>query len=743
MGLRPPIDDGRIGGPIIRPPVGGGPIRPPVIIDDGGPIVLPWPRPRPPWIPPRPIPVHGTPRASCTSPISPTAGLQPGTLFEPVDPADARRFYLPQFDVAQSDVDGQSRFRVRLGRDAAGTGWQLDVAFSSKARAGGSEPMGITVTPVLTFTTASGLQREHPLVAAQESANVYTASMLLPGLNERDELYHAMTKPEWRAKFVLRCQFNAALPGEVSETGEQLYREGPQLVDVPIDRDFNFAPNLHGYVYKGIEDVQDGSAQLIPRTVAWKGRTHLYYQEDRTPYLFRYLPDGVYLTRTEDRPLRPSMRVRFTSPDDSLENMRALIEYAATPVVDAERLLDAAKQLKAHLPSQLPTGVTGPIFEPLVVTDPEKLRLDVSVPRAGGGGSPPVARPGVVKNLADAFSDQITDLSVDGFQEIFDALFGSSAVVFAGAVTVGEQGNRPATSIPFVARLKDLHGPVFALEEKANADGSVQLTLTNASESPLVVRAVPAQLAPKDAAPVEARLEALKVAGKAVTFPVELKPDQALKARVVPTATQPPPVLQRGAVGKAVEQLQAALVKAGAKIDVDGDFGKKTETAIKAFQTKKGLPVTGIADDATNAALKVKGLPIALPGPVEGRYDLRQFDEKPDREAVWTAIYDPAVKPVYKRVIQVEALEEWFKPHTDISAIAIDFDTGDQVKLGPNKLSGEAKIDVPLEDLIVRKQRESEYGYTQITIRGTKQVREKKTDTLDILFPEVSPPPGG
>jgi hypothetical protein len=112
-------------------------------------------------------------------------------------------------------------------------------------------------------------------------------------------------------------------------------------------------------------------------------------------------------------------------------------------------------------------------------------------------------------------------------------------------------------------------------------------------------------------------------------------------------------------------------------------------------------------------------------------------EAKPDREGVWEAIYDPAVKAEYTRVIGVEALEEWFKPHTDISAIAIDFDTGEQVKLGPNKLSAEAKIQVPLEDLIVRKERDSEYGYTQITIRGTKQVRERKTDSLDILFPEV------
>jgi hypothetical protein len=98
---------------------------------------------------------------------------------------------------------------------------------------------------------------------------------------------------------------------------------------------------------------------------------------------------------------------------------------------------------------------------------------------------------------------------------------------------------------------------MFAVEEAANADGSVQLKLTNASESPINVRAIPAQLAPKDAAPVEARLEAVKVGGKAAKLPVELKRDEVLTARVVPTATQAPPVLQRGATGKAVELLSS------------------------------------------------------------------------------------------------------------------------------------------------------------------------------------------
>ena len=39
----------------------------------------------------------------------------------------------------------------------------------------------------------------------------------------------------------------------------------------------------------------------------------------------------------------------------------------------------------------------------------------------------------------------------------------------------------------------------------------------------------------------------------------------------------------------------------------DGDFGSETESALKRFQTEKGLPVTGVYDNATQAALKAVG----------------------------------------------------------------------------------------------------------------------------------------
>ncbi len=60
-------------------------------------------------------------------------------------------------------------------------------------------------------------------------------------------------------------------------------------------------------------------------------------------------------------------------------------------------------------------------------------------------------------------------------------------------------------------------------------------------------------------------------------------------------------------VGNAhVKAIQEALDKAGAKLKVDGLMGKKTEGALRAYQKKHGLKVTGTADKATLKSLGVK-----------------------------------------------------------------------------------------------------------------------------------------
>lgn len=65
------------------------------------------------------------------------------------------------------------------------------------------------------------------------------------------------------------------------------------------------------------------------------------------------------------------------------------------------------------------------------------------------------------------------------------------------------------------------------------------------------------------------------------------------------TCTATLPVLKRGVVSMSVKALQSVLSMRGYMLDIDGDFGKATETIVKGFQTSIGLDVTGVVDGAT------------------------------------------------------------------------------------------------------------------------------------------------
>lgn len=66
------------------------------------------------------------------------------------------------------------------------------------------------------------------------------------------------------------------------------------------------------------------------------------------------------------------------------------------------------------------------------------------------------------------------------------------------------------------------------------------------------------------------------------------------------------PTLRRGNQGEAVEELQALLnAKFGFSLEIDGNFGKATETAVKEFQKKNGLNADGVVGKKTWKALGV------------------------------------------------------------------------------------------------------------------------------------------
>jgi hypothetical protein len=59
------------------------------------------------------------------------------------------------------------------------------------------------------------------------------------------------------------------------------------------------------------------------------------------------------------------------------------------------------------------------------------------------------------------------------------------------------------------------------------------------------------------------------------------------------------PTIRRGAKGDVVRTLQMALNNNGHKLVVDGDFGQKTDAAVRAFQKAKGLVVDGVVGQRT------------------------------------------------------------------------------------------------------------------------------------------------
>ena len=77
-------------------------------------------------------------------------------------------------------------------------------------------------------------------------------------------------------------------------------------------------------------------------------------------------------------------------------------------------------------------------------------------------------------------------------------------------------------------------------------------------------------------------------------------------------------ILKKGSQGTAVKNLQNQLISIGADISADGDFGAKTDAAVKSFQKDMGLTADGIAGNQTLTALnmaatwKTSGNPLVI-----------------------------------------------------------------------------------------------------------------------------------
>jgi len=95
-----------------------------------------------------------------------------------------------------------------------------------------------------------------------------------------------------------------------------------------------------------------------------------------------------------------------------------------------------------------------------------------------------------------------------------------------------------------------------------------------------------------------AQLDAI-IKGERIEVIQQATPEPEATATPVPYTT-----LANGSEGMAVTRLQQRLADLGyLNSEIDGDFGKKTKTAVQLFQQTAGLEVTGIADPETQKLL--------------------------------------------------------------------------------------------------------------------------------------------
>lgn len=146
----------------------------------------------------------------------------------------------------------------------------------------------------------------------------------------------------------------------------------------------------------------------------------------------------------------------------------------------------------------------------------------------------------------------------------------------------------------------------------------------------------------------------------------EVKPRPAKPTSKAPSGKTP--WLQRGSKGKQVKEVQEAL-----GITIDGDFGPKTEAAVRKFQAENDLHVDGIVGPATYKVITAsapESAPEPAPAPAEApKSGQREYPGRPVRrgsrgdDVKWIQqIIGTTVDGIFGNVTH-RTLQQWQRRH--------------------------------------------------------------------------------
>lgn len=317
-----------------------------------------------------------------------------------------------------------------------------------------------------------------------------------------------------------------AIDSIAANTSTLLFREVTRTLDNTLP--FVFPPNLHGYIFRNITKVPNQNLGLVRRQVTWDGSFRSYYQDQAQPYVFYFTPDSFKIVRRRETPHLPLMSVQFVSADGSLDNMQAKLEYVAVPFVSSKRLKAAAQELKQHIKNPLPPGISGPVFEPLLA---DAVAFRLSLPQANGAARVVDRTKEALIDLRSGIHDSLL-LSLQDFQDIFNAMSGGSSVLIQGQVEV-DLGDGPNELIPFTTRMNDLAGEIFYYEQFPDElSGGLKVRFQNAIESPVRIDRLPCELRRGQTA-VAGQIQKISTLN-GDQFPLQLKPNDDVRLLIVP-----------------------------------------------------------------------------------------------------------------------------------------------------------------------------------------------------------------
>jgi hypothetical protein len=677
-----------------------------------------------PFRPPRP----GVERSALTAPILQGDTLAENSVLE--DPHDpAKTFFVMGYAVGEETATTGRQFSVRMVAKAQA--WELSVTLVRRAPNDivAANP-GAQALPHKISLRLNYLQRvnDKPSVLSDieftqttVEGDVVRGVLAIDNMNQRDDLYRALTEPELEAHLIvrelvtvavlvpevldqpapsapgnLRFVRSAAMAAPMAPMGIRIvtddidsfperplphrplphrplpHRPPPPPPPTPppptplyretsrtldLRLPFTFIKELHPYVFEAAGAMTPGASSSLVRQRVEWNGTTHFYYQSSRSPNAFYYMPDTF--KLARRPESPYQPILSVRFElkDGSLETSVSVTYVAMPVVNRERLTAALPTLRTFIPAAL---AAEPIdLEPLL-PNPKGMNLSLSYPGSDNSKGPFAPRPQALVDLRSGITDVIENLTIDQFKGLYDALFSTGQLTFTGNVTL-DLGN-DGESIPFKLRFFDTAEPLASWTETTEGDTLI-VALKNEVESPLRLHRV-------DAIATEAANLTVKPLTPADgTLPMELAPAASTRFSLTPAS---------------------------------------------------GIDINGL--------------------------DLSEVETVPDPKTIYNLILDPTTRPSFMRSINVKTFAPTFAPKADapgrqVLEVIVDFDDGNAVALTPTALEQTVRVTTPVASFVLENPPRLEYRYKLTVVRADGSVTtdpEWATGTSPFLRPTIA-----